>query len=133
MFRASRGNQDLIRWVGKFLVTKKRVLDVGMDLHEPVDETDPMFGPNYQQRTNEMIHAGLQPVPITDALDERNTRSLQRHKERFPPTDNLMALVFAVIADLTENQRERMATTLSVRGYRVQTYTFDSYEKLSLS
>ena len=70
LFRASRGNQDLIRWVGKFLVTKKSVLDVGMDLHEPVDETDPMFGPNYQQRTNEMIQAGLQPVPVTDALNE---------------------------------------------------------------
>ena len=104
-----------------------------MDLHEPVDETDPTFGSYYQQRTNEMIQAGLQPVPVTDALDEWNTRSLQLHKERFPFTDNLMALVFAVLADLTENQRERLATTHQSEDTESNPTLSNSYEQLSLS
>ena len=60
-----------------------------------------------------------------DALAAWSAMSLQLHKERFPFTDNLMALPFAVFADLTENRRERMTTTVSIRGYRVQTYTFE--------
>ena len=104
-----------------------------MDLHEPVDETDPTFGSYYQQRTNEMIQAGLQPVPVTDALDEWNTRSLQLHKERFPFTDNPMALVFAVLADLTENQRERLATTHQSEDTGSKPTLSNSYEKHSLS
>jgi hypothetical protein len=91
-----------------------------------------MFGSYYQQRTNEMLQAGLQPVPVTGALDEWNTRSLQLHKERFPFTDNLMALVFAVLADLTENQRERMATHYRFEDTESKPTPSNSYEKLSL-
>ena len=41
-----------------------------------------------------------------------------------------MSMIFTVLADLQENQRERMTSTLSLRGRTVQTYTFDSVREV---
>ena len=59
---------------------------------------------------------------MADALDEYNIKARQAHKEASPRKDNLLALVFAAPADLTDTQREQMTTTLTFKGYRVQDY-----------
>jgi hypothetical protein len=69
-------------------------------------------------------------VPEEEAVVEyNNTRRIQ-HMNRFPINDNLMSLIFIVLADLNETQRERMTSTLTLRGRTVQTYTFDSVREI---
>ena len=41
----------------------------------------------------------------------------------FPLSDNLLALILTVLADLAESQRERVTSTLALRGRRIQEYT----------
>ena len=43
----------------------------------------------------------------------------------FPISDNLFSLMFTVQADLTEQQRERLTSHMTLRGIDVQNYTFD--------
>ena len=45
---------------------------------------------------------------------------------------NLYALTFIVLADLSEPQRERLTSTLTLRGYTVQMYTFEVVREVFL-
>ena len=77
-----------------------------------------------------LIQQNEQPVPEEEALTEYNTNRRAQHLGRFPINDNLMALIFIVLADLNEMQRERMTSTMSLRGRTVQTYTFESVREI---
>jgi hypothetical protein len=50
----------------------------------------------------------------------------REHEERFPLQDNLFALILTVLSDLIEQQRERMTSTMALRGARIDAYTYES-------
>ena len=43
LFKAHRGSNDLLRWIGRFSVLRKRVGESWMDLFTPVVATEPAF------------------------------------------------------------------------------------------
>ena len=46
------------------------------------------------------------------------------HKWAFSLNDHLLSLLFLVQSDLNEHQRERLVSTLTNQGYRIETYTY---------
>ena len=54
-------------------------------------------------------------------------RLRDRRANNFPLNDNLMTLVFIVLSDLSEDQRERLVTAMEVRQVSLQDYTFDVF------
>ena len=74
--------------------------------------------------------------PEDDAtLKEYNDRNvIPAHRARFPLQANMKALMFLVSAELSEDQRGRLLSTLIQRGIRVPDYTIqivqDAYREL---
>ena len=124
VFKSARGNQDFLRWIARFQVLRKRLGDAWMDLFTPALAVDANFQMVFQARFL-ALQAQNQVLDEDEALDEYNRDRRNRHQAAFPINDNLMALIFVVLADLTETQRERLASTLALRGVEVQQYTFE--------
>ena len=100
-----------------------------MDLLEPayVDLSDASFQAQYNAEAADAATM-IPPHAVPDvqvALAKWNVHRQEEHKSRFPLNDNLWSMVFYCLADLKEDQRERMSSTLQLQGYRVQTYTFE--------
>ena len=60
---------------------------------------------------------------MLEDLHGRFTASRNReHMRLFPIGDNLLAQLFLVQADLSENQRERLISSMTLTGTRIDTY-----------
>ena len=68
--------------------------------------------------------AGLHTKSLADFLVGYNDIRRAAHQSTFPWSDNLFALIFTVSVDLTEQQRERMQSAMSLRSQRVHDYSF---------
>ena len=138
LFKAHRGSQDMLRWIGRLSVLRKRIGEAWVDLFIPVQQNDPGFVRNVlrplavQQLAANQIAAPanfdpfqvLVQADIDLAHEAHNTQLRQEHMERFPISDNLFALITTCLADLNEQQRERMSSTLALRGFNIQGYTY---------
>ena len=127
-FRCYRGNQDMTRWIGRFIITRKRLADAWMDLFPDYTNQDPQFRADLQANIAAQQAAGQNPAidPDDPAVFEAwlvNQR--RRHQNAFPLNDHLMTMMFIVAADLSESQRERLVSAMSVRGIQLAAYTFD--------
>ena len=138
LFKAHRGSQDMLRWIGRLSVLRKRIGEAWMDLFTPVPQNEPGFVQNIlrplarQQLAANGIQAPgnfdpfqvLVQADIDLAHEGHNAQLRQEHQDRFPISDNLFALITTCLADLNEQQRERMSSTLALRGFNIQGYTY---------
>lgn len=118
LLRSHRGNMDFVRWIGKFTVTRKRGADAWMDLLPDAALTDPMYIQCFQFVNQQRAQQDLEPFePNAEAPfnEWRDTRR-RTHEGQFPLGDNLFTLIFIVLSDLTETQRERLQSTMSSEG-----------------
>ena len=58
-------------------------------------------------------------------LGRINQMHAENHRTRFPLNEHLFALLLVVLADLTEQQRERFMSTLALRNVQADSYTFE--------
>ena len=71
--------------------------------------------------------AGTDPNAAAAAVDIEAVRRArieiirQAHRERFPLSENLFALIMIVLADLNETQGERLMTAMSLKNIELQT------------
>jgi hypothetical protein len=129
LFKAHRGQQDFVRWLGRFSVLRKRLAESWMDLLEPAGQNDPTFVGQVLANAAQLAARNGQQIDQAahDALlDEIDRTRRREHGERFPLQDNLFALILTVLADLNEQQRERMTSTMALRGARIDAYTYES-------
>ena len=101
-------------------------MDAWMDLHETQTDEAILAIPEYQQgvfEAEQLAGARLTPEQIADSIRDYRAATQRRHRNSFPLTDNMVSLVMVVQADLTEMQRERFASSMSLRGMSVQQYT----------
>ncbi len=140
--RASRGNQDMLRWIGRYSVLYRRTTDAWMDLRPAIQVADPRVQQeiaNLQGQYNLLVQAAAaaqppqQPPPAPGQLELEaqavrivDTAERQQHMQRFPLNANLIGLIFFCLADLTEQQRERLQSTMTLRGILLQGYTLDN-------
>ena len=67
----------------------------------------------------------LQQADIDNALQGHNNQLRQEHQNRFPINDNLFALITTCLADLNEVMRERMSSTLAMRGISIEAMSYE--------
>ena len=74
-----------------------------------------------QTRSVELLDPSAQA-----SRDRWNASQLRKHESLFSFSDNLTTLMFIVASDLSEAQRERFTSSLSLRGMNVPAHTFES-------
>ena len=108
LMRQHRGNMDFVKWIGKFTVVQKRVMEAWMDLLPQTTRQSPEYLEDVRHQ-NEINRVSGVNMLDSDAVVVYNAwlqRRHQRHQDRIPLGENLWALVFLVVSDLTETQRE---------------------------
>ena len=60
-----------------------------------------------------------------ETRDRWNATQVTTHERSFPFSDNLTTLMFIVASDLSEAQRERLTSSLSLKGMNVTVYTLE--------
>ena len=65
--------------------------------------------------------------PNAHATRERwNAAQVSNHESLFSFCDNLTTLMFTVASDLSEAQKNRLTSSISLQGMNVRAYTFES-------
>jgi len=125
VFRSHRGQNEFIRWLGRFAVLRKRLGESWMDLLEPVDVN---AAPAVRQAVAALM--AQREIPEAEAMALVDQERRREHQDRFPLSDNLLALIAVCLADLTEQQRERFSSAMHLQGYRVQDYTYEAVRSM---
>ena len=78
----------------------------------------------------QVVQAGVQLVPtilftMEEGLERWNNQKRRAHRGQFPLSDHLCTLMKIVQGDITEQQRERLTSHLTIRGIPLQSYTID--------
>jgi len=68
LFKAHRGQQDLLRWIGRMSVMKKRIQDAWMDLYKSSDANAPAYQAYLGERVAEA--AAEDPPRVLDPFDD---------------------------------------------------------------
>ena len=61
-----------------------------------------------------------------ETRDNWYVTQVRNHERLFPFSDNLTTLMFIVVSDLSEAQRKRLTSPLSLQGMNVTAYTFEA-------
>ena len=136
LMRTNRAQTEFVKWIGKFTVMKKRLLECWMDLMPEHTKQSPNYIADVARQSAENLQKNPPEAvldPDDDAVfDEWKTRIRQKHAAAFPLGENLISWVFIVASDLTEPQRERLTSTMTLKGIRIENYTFEAIKEVFL-
>ena len=106
----------------------KKVKSAWMDLLPVVDINDQQFTRIAQQEPAFQNAQGpADQLQVLEDLRGRFTARREReHMRLFPIKDNLLAQLFLVQADLSESQRERLISSMTRAGTRIDTYQYEA-------
>ena len=118
----------MLRWIGRFSVLRKRLYESWMDLLQPI----PANHPQVLQGIQLAQQAAGDDVMIdpNDIHQQALNRQRADHEARYPFNDHLLSLIFTCLADLAESQRERMQSTMSLRNFTVENYTYEAVREV---
>ena len=143
---------DLQRWMTRFQLTANRLIESWMDLIPDLDLTAPdVIAAIAQRRTAHeeqpqnlvglaQATPGAQPdvvVPWNDEMSRQvhvqlNNARRQQQRTLFPLSDNLSALIFVSLADLTQDQRNTLTSIMTHRGRTLAQYNVQELRDLFL-
>ena len=147
----NRGTMDLQKWMTRFQLTGNRLIESWMDLLPEATVTSPeaiLFVQqkrqeherDQQERAEAAAALGAAPhvvVPWSDELAlvafrqyQENRRQIQR--QAFPLGENLLALIFVSLADLTQDQRNTLTSIMTHRGRTLDQYNIQELRDLFL-
>ena len=107
-------------WITDFEIMLKKVKSAWMDLLPIIDISNEQFT-NFAQQEQAFLNAQgpADQLAVLQDLHARFTGRRNRERARlFPIGDNLLAQLFLVQADLSENQRERLISSMTLTGTR---------------
>ena len=101
------------------LTLTRRTLDAWMDIQTPADPQGLEFLNDLAQLNAREANEGQPQTPPDVAFGDWRDRRRQRWQETFPLGQNLLALMYLVLSDLSESQRERLASYMATRDLDV--------------
>ena len=118
----NRGNAELTKWMTRFQIDGRRLEESWMDLCPKIDLTSPAIVAEVTARRNAhnnaqaALHAADNNhvvIPWTDDMiqavhNEAIGLHRQQHRDLFPLSPNLIALIFISTADLSQDQRQSL-------------------------
>ena len=121
----------MVKWISKLALLLKRLRDAWMDM-QPTSSTSETRRQNEynadvareneeRRRSQELLNPDL-----PETRERWNGTQMAGHEALFPFGDNLTTLMFVVASDLSEAQRERLKSSLSLQGVEVTAYTLEA-------
>ena len=129
LFKFHRGQQDMHKWLGKIGVLHRRAYEAWMDTLTELDDEQILVMPGFIEFNQQQQRA--QPVALDQEQELANLIARYRdarredHRVKFPLSNNLLALVMIVQADLSEMQRERFTSTMVLRNFSIGQYRIE--------
>ena len=134
---------DLQKWMTRFQLTGTRLIESWMDLLPDLLIISPEAILFVQQQEQVQVAAatpGAEPhvvVPWTDemalaAFRQCNENRRQQQRLAFPLGENLLALIFVSLADLTQDQRNTLTSIMTHRGRTLDQYNVQELRDLFL-
>jgi len=77
--KAHRGSQELLRWIGRFAVLRKRLADSWQDVCEPTLANDPAYYQAYNEQAQQANGAGQPPISVEEFLTGYNDMKRSVH------------------------------------------------------
>ena len=132
----NRGNGDLMKWMTRFQIDGRRLEESWMDLcpeldlnSRPIQAEVAQRRPQHQQQQAALQLANEQYVivPWDDDMqqavyDEAIRLHKQAHRDLFPLSPNLIALIFISTADLSQDQRQSLTSIMTHRNRTMDQY-----------
>ena len=125
----NRGNGDLMKWMTRFQIDGRRLEESWMDLCPELDLASPAIVAEVQARRAALAAANDVHVlvPWTDEMqqavyDEAIRIHRQAHRDLFPLSPNLTALIFISTADLSQDQRQSLTSIMTHRNRTMDQY-----------
>ena len=132
----NRGNAELMKWMTRFQIDGRRLEESWMDLCPELDLTSPAIVAEVTARRNAhnnaqaALHAADNNhviVPWTDDMiqavhNEAIGLHRQQHRDLFPLSPNLIALIFISTADLSQDQRQSLTSIMTHRNRTMDQY-----------
>ena len=134
--RARRENIVMVKWIGKFSLLSKRLLNAWMHMLPMSSMSEARRQSLYQadvERENGDRRIRNHELLDPEARETRegwNATQVTAHEALFPFSDNLTTLMFIDASDLSEAQRERLTSSLSLQAVEVTAYTFEAVKKV---
>ena len=132
----NRGNAELMKWMTRFQIDGRRLEESWMDLCPELDFTSPAIVAEVTQRRN--AHNNAQAalfaadnnhvvIPWNDDMiqavhNEAIGLHRQQHRDLFPLSPNLIALIFISTADLSQDQRQSLTSIMTHRNRTMDQY-----------
>jgi hypothetical protein len=119
-----RGKLEINRWLAKFQLMTKRLSDSWMDTFGPIDEHKPL-SPDDDAEIKAHLRATQVDTTNFDALAyQSHSAALKKelHRKEFPFNENLMALLFYIQSDLTDQQRTLLTAHLELKNIKPKQY-----------
>ena len=132
----NRGNAELMKWMTRFQIDGRRLEESWMDLCPELDLTSPAIVAEVTARRN--AHNNAQAafhaadnnhviVPWNDDMiqavhNEAIGLHRQQHRDLFPLSPNLIALIFISTADLSQDQRQSLTSIMTHRNRTMDQY-----------
>ena len=122
----------MVKWIGKFSMLLKRLRDAWMDMlpmsamSETQRRNQYLADVNQENEDRQKRNADILDPDAPETRDRWNATQVSIHEQLFPFSDNLTTLMFIVASDLSKAQRERLTSSLSLRGMNVPAYTFEA-------
>ena len=149
--KQNRGTMDLQRWMARFDLLANRLIESWMDLQPDLTVNDQIvittiaerrtLHDEQQQNLAGIAKAtpGAAPhviVPWTDdmsrlVLQNLNVARGNEQRQRFPLSENLSALIFVSLADMTQDQRNTLTSIMTHRGRTLDQYNGKNSEIFS--
>ena len=132
----NRGNGDSMTWMTRFHIDGRRLEESWMDLCPELDLLSPAIVAEVQARraARQNAQAAVQAAddqrviqPWTDEMqqavyDEAARLHRQAHRDLFPLSPNLIALIFISAADLSQDHRQSLTSIMTHRNRTMDQY-----------
>ena len=117
-----RGSGDMLRWITRFQLSRARMQEAWDDTYVPITDVN---NPEVRAYVSTLTQEEQNTITPEDALAAANARMKGQHSRTIPITENLVALMFVSLADLTQDQREVLTSLMARRNrpladYRIQ-------------
>ena len=135
----NRGNGDLMKWMARFQIDGRRLEESWMDLCPELDFASPAIVAEVAARRAARQNAQAALLAANDAhvvvpwneglqqavYDEAIRNRRQAHRDLFPLSPNLIALIFLIFistADLSQDQRQSLTSIMTHRNRTMDQY-----------
>ena len=117
-----RGSGDMLRWITRFQLSRPRMQEAWDDTYVPITDVN---NPEVRAYVSTLTQEEQNTITPENALAAANSRMKGQHSRTIPITENLVALMFVSLADLTQDQRQVLTSLMAHRNrpladYRIQ-------------